>query len=131
LSEKDIERDNNYKTFDDESDDESPLNELDNQINEYFRLIETNKYTDALLFWKTHHQMPSFINLAKLAQKVLGVPTTSAEVERMLSISGHILKNKRRTTGINLYENLVFLKLNEKFFNCKCEMYCECINLKA
>ena len=131
LSEKDIERDNNYKTFDDESDDESPLNELDNQINEYFRLIETNKYTDALLFWKTHHQMPSFINLAKLAQKVLGVPATSAEVERMFSISGHILNNKRRTTGINLYENLVFLKLNEKFLNCKCEMYCECMNVKA
>ena len=130
LTEKDKERENNYKAFDDESDDESPLDELDNQINEYFKLIETNRYTDALLFWKTHHQMPSFMHLAKLAQKVLGVPATSAEVERMFSISGHILNNKRRTTGINLYENLVFLKLNEKLLKCECEQYCGCMNVK-
>ena len=74
--------------------------------------------------------MPSFIHLAKLAQKVLGVPATSAEVERMFSISGHILNNKRRTTGINLYENLVFLKLNEKLLKCECELYCDCMNVK-
>ena len=54
------------------------------------------------------------INLAKLAQKYLGVPATSAAVERMFSISGHILNNKRRTTGVQLYEDLVFCKLNEE-----------------
>ena len=51
--------------------------------------------------------------MAKLAQKYLGVPATSAAVERMFSISGHILNNKRRTTGVPLYEDLVFCKLNE------------------
>ena len=66
------------------------------------------------LFWRLHHKSPSFVNLAKLAQKYLGVPATSAAVERMFSISGHILNNKRRTTGVQLYEDLVFCKLNEE-----------------
>ena len=74
----------------------------DTQIKEYFLLIETNKYKDALLFWRLHYKSLSFVNLAKLAQKYLGVPATSAAVERMFSISGHILNNKRRTTGILL-----------------------------
>ena len=35
-------------------------------------------------------------------------------VLRMFSISGHILNNKRRTTGVQLYEDLVFCKLNKE-----------------
>jgi len=31
----------------------------------------------------------------------------------MFNISGNILTNRRRKTGIALFENLVFLKLNE------------------
>ena len=106
-------RQNNYLVFDEEEIN-SPLNDLDSQIKEYFLLIENNKYNDALLFWRLHHKSPSFVNLAKLAQKYLGVPATSAAVERMFSISGHILNNKRRTTGVQLYEDLVFCKLNEE-----------------
>ena len=44
----------------------------------------------------------------------------------MFSISGHILNNKRLITGINLYENLVFFKYNEKLLKCEGEQYCDC-----
>ena len=50
---------------------------------------------------------------------MLGVPATSAAVERMFSLSGHILGPKRRTTGVQLYEDLVYLKLNEDLFDYK------------
>ena len=38
----------------------------------------------------------------------------SASVERMFNFAGHIFSNKRRRTGVKLFENLVFLKLNEE-----------------
>jgi len=33
----------------------------------------------------------------------------------MFNISGHIFSNKRRRTGETLFENLVFIKLNENY----------------
>jgi hypothetical protein len=52
--------------------------------------------------------------LSILAKKFLGVPASSAAVERMFNISGHILTNRRRKTGVELFQNLVYLKLNEE-----------------
>ena len=91
--------------FYDEQERSSPLDDLDSQIKEYFILIENNQYSDPLLFWKNHCTSPSFVHLAKLARKVFGVPGTSAAVKRIFSISGHIKNNKRRTTGVQLYED--------------------------
>jgi hypothetical protein len=112
---------NNYNYYGDEEEMTSPIDDLDSQISEYFQLIERNKYyknpIDPLLFWKTNHKSPRLENLAKLAKKLLGVPATSAEVERMFSLSGHILGPKRRTTGVQLFEDLVYLKLNENLLN--------------
>jgi len=48
-------------------------------------------------------------------KKFLGVQASSAWVERMFSIAGHIFTNKRRRTGVKLFENLVFMKLNENY----------------
>ncbi len=45
--------------------------------------------------------------------KVLGVPATSASVERMFSIAGHVFQAKRRRTSSKLFSALVYLKLNE------------------
>ena len=49
------------------------------------------------------------------AKKFFGVPAWDAEVERMFNISGHIFNPKHRSLGVDNYENLVFLKLNEQF----------------
>jgi len=46
---------------------------------------------------------------------LLGVPASEADVERMFNISGFIFNLKHRSLGVDNYENLVFLKLNETY----------------
>jgi hypothetical protein len=92
-----------YKVYDD----------LDSAIASYTQFVSDTNYDDALYFWKVHESR--WPNLANLAKKYLGVQATSASVERMFSISGHIFSTKRRRTSPKLFELLVFLKLNEHF----------------
>jgi hypothetical protein len=87
------------------------LDDLDKTINDYITLISNHKYKCPLSFWKSNEI--AFPLLAPLAKKFLGVPASSASVERMFNISGHIFSNKRRRTGVKLFESLVFCKLNE------------------
>ena len=54
-----------------------------------------------------------FPSLSRLARKYLSVQASSAECERMFSISGHIFSLKRRRMSINLFISLVLLKLNQ------------------
>ena len=105
-------RQNNYichkvVTIDKENDD------VDNMIEEYIRTVSENKFSCTLNFWKTYESI--FPALAKLAKKYLAVPASSAAVERMFSISGHIFSVKRRRLGIKYFTDLVYLKLNELF----------------
>ncbi len=51
--------------------------------------------------------------LSKLAKKFLDVPASEADVEWMFNISGLIFNN---------YENLVFLKLNQKVLSTSKQM---------
>jgi len=51
--------------------------------------------------------------LADTAMKVLDVPATSASVERLFSIAGHIYQAKRRRMTSNFFSEYVFCKLNE------------------
>ena len=62
----------------------------------------------------TENDAENILN-GQLAKKFLGVQASSACVERMFSIAGHIFTNKRRRTGVKLFENLVFMKLNENY----------------
>jgi hypothetical protein len=55
--------------------------------------MEGKSYPDPLLFWKCHEKQ--FPQLAKLAKKYLTVPASSATVERMCRLSGHILTNNK------------------------------------
>ena len=89
------------------------LDDYDEEIDKYATLIASANYKDPLLFWKKYEYL--FPTLAPLAKKFLGVPASSASVERMFNISGHIFSNKRRRTGVTLFENLVFIKLNESY----------------
>jgi hypothetical protein len=77
------------------------------------RLTVCNSYKCALKLWKVNQN--SWPQLTELAKKVLGVPATSASVEGIFNLSGHIFSAKRRRLGMKLFERLVFLKLNEKF----------------
>ena len=87
---------------------------MDLLIEDYVQIISNGSFNDALGFWKTYEK--TWPLLAELAKRYLGVPATGASNERDFSISGHIFSNKRRNMGLKLFEQLVFLKLNEKFF---------------
>ena len=73
------------------------------------------KKEDPLDFWRTHEKV--FPSLALLAKKYLSVQASSAAVERMFSISGHIFSLKRRRLGIKFFSLLVLLKLNEELID--------------
>ena len=73
------------------------------------------KRVDALNFWRTHENV--FPSLALLAKKYLSVQASSAAVERMFSIAGHIFSVKRRRLGIKFFCQLLLLKLNEIFID--------------
>ena len=88
-------------------------NEVDKSMNDYIRLTqESENEIDALLFWKMNESI--YPILAKLAKKYLSVQASSAAVERMFSICGHIFSLKRRRLGVKFYSDLVLLKLNEQ-----------------
>jgi len=91
-----------------------PLDKYVDMTNEYICHIDQLEYDGCpLKFWKENEAR--FPVLAEIARKYLGVPASSAAVERMFSISGHILSNKRTKMSIQLFCYLVFLKLNENF----------------
>lgn len=104
-------RSNNYISFKEPSLTLTKSDDVDLSIDLYINLIRQNEFTDALNFWKCYQN--KFPELAQLAKKFLGVQASSASVERMFNFAGHILSNKRRRSSIKLFENLVFLKLNE------------------
>ena len=84
-------------------------------IESYLDLVQrtkvADKETNALSFWAaTENALPA---LALLAKKYLSVPASSAAVERMFSICGHVFSTKRRKLGVAFFVNLVWLKLNE------------------
>ena len=95
----------------------SPKNhdDVDDTIEDYLKTINGSIFECPIAFWKTFSVRWPL--LSNLALKLLGIPASSASVERMFNISGHIFSVKRRTMGIRHFENLVFLKLNENFLD--------------
>ena len=77
-------------------------------LNEYVAITKNKTADNALLWWKDNEA--DFKWIARLAKKYLGVQASSAAVERMFSISGHIFSNKRRRLSINFYYDLVYFK---------------------
>ena len=59
-----------------------------------------------LSFWKNKHS--SYPILAKVAARVLGVPVTSAAVERQFSFAGNIITQKRATLSPDTVNDIVF-----------------------
>ena len=61
-------------------------------IESYIKTARSNSTMSALAFWK--QQQVVFPSLDTLVMKYLGVQASSAAVERMFSISGHIFSLK-------------------------------------
>ncbi len=114
MSKIDEKRNNNYISFDVQQPTHK-RDKLEDVLDEYFESILSGDYNGKcpLEFWKVNEQ--KFKPLAMLANKYLGIPASSAAVERIFSISGHILSSKRSRMSVRLFSLLVFLKLNEQF----------------
>ncbi len=114
-------RETNYVFYENEvteDDDDLRLTQEDSAdkiINDYIRNIRDSKNICPLKFWLKHEL--TYPALATLARKYLSVQASSAAVERMFSISGHIFSDKRRRLGKQLFSNLVILKLNENYID--------------
>jgi hypothetical protein len=106
--------DSNYIFYEIESEKVEPVDEYDSLIDKYLDFAKnTKRSTDCLTFWKMYSDQLN--DLSNIAKQYLGVQASSAGVERMFSISGHIFSSKRRRMGSKLFSELVFLKLNEQF----------------
>jgi len=103
----------NYVLFENVNENICEIDDFDSKINSYLDLVSRKNFNNALDFWRCHEKQ--FPIISQLAKKFLGVQASSACVERMFSIAGHIFTNKRRRTGVKLFENLVFMKLNENY----------------
>jgi hypothetical protein len=84
---KEEERTNNYIYYGD-CENEEENDDVEREIDEYIRTIKSASFDCALNFWKSNQF--KFPNLANLAIKYLGIPASSAAVERIFSIAGHI-----------------------------------------
>ena len=72
--------------------------------------FEKNK--NPLLFWKVNSL--KYHVLSKLAKRLLGIPATSAPIERVFSHAGNILRPNRARLLPDNFE-LVLLKVNSLF----------------
>ena len=63
---------------------------IEDILSDYIKTVASGEFKQCpLIFWKAHEG--KFKALAEIAKKFLEVPASSAAVERMFSISGHIL----------------------------------------
>jgi len=108
-----------FLTFDDDYQEirvEKQIDPIDKLINEYINDIKNcESEICPLNYWKKREFISPI--LAELAKKFLSIQASSGAVERMFNTSGYIFSNKRRKTGVKLFERLVFLKLNDKFID--------------
>ena len=63
-----------------------------------------------LLFWKDCKKV--FPRLFVIAQQILCAPASTAGVERIFSIAGHILSLRRLTSSDAFFENQLFTNVN-------------------
>ena len=70
-------------------------------------------YVDQLIFWKENEK--KFLQLSRVAKAFLGIPVTSAYVERFFSKTFYIMRPHRRCMQDEFAENLFFCKENLNF----------------
>ena len=68
-----------------------------------------------LKFW--HDNRKQFQRLYKVSRQILCAPASQAPVERLFSISGHILSQRRLRTNDRNFENVLFANVNYDVFD--------------
>ena len=68
--------------------------------------------TNVLTWWKENKQ--TFPNLFKLVKIFLHIPATSVPSERIFSLAGYIIRDRRSKILASNVNKAIFLKRNEK-----------------
>ena len=68
-----------------------------------------------LKFW--HDNQKQFKLLYKVSRQILCAPASQAPVERLFSIFGHILSQRRLRTTDKNFENILFANVNYEVFD--------------
>ena len=71
---------------------------------------DADNQTDRLQWWKNHEE--SFPLLSKLARQILCIPAASSKSERVFSVGGNTVSNKRGRLGAITVQNLVLVASN-------------------
>ena len=64
-----------------------------------------------------HDNRKQFQRLYKVSRQILCAPASQAPVERLFSISGHILSQRRLRTNDRNFENVLFANVNYDVFD--------------
>ena len=83
------------------------------QLQSYLDLAPTSH--NPLKFW--HEIRKQFKRLYKVSRQILCAPASQAPVERLFSICGHILSQRRLRTSDKNFENILFANVNFEVFD--------------
>lgn len=85
------------------------------QVQNYLSEIPINRSQNPLAYWKLNENR--FPHLAPLARAYLSAPCTSIESERLFSLAGHVVDDKRSRLSGEKAEMLLLIKKNLPLMN--------------
>jgi hypothetical protein len=88
----------------------STLGTVDSEMSKYLEEPCLAADSNPLEYWRSHRD--SYPRLAKLAEKHLGVVSSSAPVERAFSVAGKIFRPDRCKMNDENFETVMFIKCN-------------------
>ena len=83
------------------------------ELQSYLDLAPTSH--NPLKFW--HENRKQFKRLYKVSRQILCAPASQAPMERLYSISGHVLSQRRLRTSDRNFENILFANVNFEVFD--------------
>jgi zinc finger BED domain-containing protein 1 (E3 SUMO-protein ligase ZBED1) len=70
---------------------------------------------DPIVYWRKMHSV--YPHLAELARKYLAVPATSVPCERLFSVAGNTITEKRNRLSLETAAHLIFMHENKEWLN--------------
>jgi hypothetical protein len=95
-------------------DDQGPESTQANPLCEIKRYLEEpceEEAVNPLTYWKEHQL--TFPKLAEVSKSLLGIPASSAPVERLFSVAGKVFRPERCRLKDTTFQKLMFLKCNK------------------
>ena len=84
------------------------------ELQEYLEEPCVDEEMNPLTYWIQNQSV--YPSLSVIAQRVLGIPSSSAAVERLFSIAGKVFRPERCRLTDCTFNKLMFVKCNNKFF---------------